>query len=72
MPEGMEFRTLRYSAIHYMWPEQTGLKCVTSACAMDFEVTDNDSDTDSVAELEYKTWDDALLIMIRIRTPSRS
>ena len=26
---------------------------------MDFDVTDNDSDTDSVAELEYKTWDDA-------------
>ena len=26
---------------------------------MCFDVTDNDSDTDSVAELEYKTWDDA-------------
>ena len=40
-------------------PEQTGLNCVTSACVMDFDVTDNDSDTDSVVELEYKTWDDA-------------
>ena len=40
-------------------PEQTGQNCVTGACGVNFDVTDYDSDTDSVAELEYNTWDGA-------------
>ena len=40
-------------------PEHTGLNCVTGACGVDFDVTGDNSDTDSVAELEYNTWNDA-------------
>ena len=29
------------------------------ACMVDFDVTDDNLDTDSVAELEYNTWNDA-------------
>ena len=39
-------------------PEQTGLNCITGACGVDFDVADFDSDTDSIAELEYNIWDD--------------
>ena len=56
-------RTLRYSGIHVNTgldrPEQTELNGVISACMVDFDVTDYYSDTDSVAELEFNTWDDA-------------
>ena len=47
-------------------PEQTGLNCVTGTCSVDFDVTDYDSDTDSIAELEFNTWDDACAWEFRI------
>ena len=40
-------------------PEQTELNGVISACRVDLDVTDYDSDTDSIADLEFNTWDDA-------------
>ena len=40
-------------------PKQKGLNCVIGACMEDFDVTGDNSDTDSVAELEYNTWNDA-------------
>ena len=40
-------------------PEQTGLNCVTGACGVAFDVTGDNSDMDSIAELEYNTWNDA-------------
>ena len=47
-------------------PEQTGLICVTGTCSVDFDVSDYDSDTDSVAELEFNTWDEACALEFRI------
>ena len=40
-------------------PEQAELNVVISECMVDLDDTDYDSDTDSIAELEFYTWDDA-------------
>ena len=40
-------------------PEQAELNVVISDCMVDLDDTDYDSDTDSIAELEFHTWDDA-------------
>ena len=40
-------------------PEQAELNVVISDCMVDLDDTDYDSDTDSIAELEFYTWDDA-------------
>ena len=37
-------------------PNQKGMNCVIGPCMEDFDVTGDNSDTDSVAELEYNTW----------------
>ena len=39
--------------------KQNGLDCVNVASMEDFDATGDNSDTDSVAELEWKTWNDA-------------
>ena len=39
--------------------KQNGLNYVDVASMTDFDATDNNSDTGSVAELEWNTWDDA-------------
>ena len=46
-------------------PNQKGLNCVIGACMEDFDVTGDNSVTDSVAELEYNTWNDACASQFR-------
>ena len=46
-------------------PTQKGLNCMIGACMEDFDITGDNSDTDSVAELEYNNWNDACTCRFR-------